>query len=175
MTVYTLDYEVSPEMQRRAMVSWLKQPKTRGQKLRSAVLGIVAYVVTVGALVALMRYDVLDAKAIIVGGIGLLCGLGIWWLSYRSNAGQIAAFAEEALMRHGPVHAEFRVDEVQIDTKIARSTMLWQGFDAVLVMRDATVLRAGPLVYAIPDAALPVGTTPEAFRADLTKWMEAVR
>ena len=175
MTAYILDYEIDPEMQRRAMVSWLKQPKTRGQKVRSVVQGVLGYIAIVAALVMLMQYDVLDGKAIVVGAVGMLCGLGMWWYSHHASTGAIAGFAEEALTRHGPVHTEFRADEVQINTQIARSTMLWQAFDAVLVLPDATVLRAGALVYPIPDAALPEGTTPEAFRADLTKWMEAAR
>jgi len=175
MTAYALEYTITPDLQRRAMVSWAKQTRTRGQKTRALVLGALAYVALVAALVALMQYDLLEAANLVAAAIGFLVAIAFWWVMHRIHTAKIAGFADDALARYGPVIAEFRASEVKIATKIATSMMTWVCFDAVIALPDATVLRAGALVYAIPDAALPEGTTPQAFRADLTKWMEAAR
>lgn len=175
MTSYVLNYQITPELQRRAMVSWVQKPSGRGQKLRRVALGVLIYIALVAAIVGLLHYDILGFGVIIAAAAGFVAGLAFWGISHRIHTTKLITFADEALERQGPISAEFDAQQVVIASQVASSTMDWQCFDAVIALPDATALRAGALIYPVPDAALPVGTTPDAFRADLNTWIEAAR
>ena len=175
MSSYTLRYTLAPEMQHRAMMSWAKPLRSRRQKVLRAVAGVALWLLCVTFLVVLMQRDLLrDATPLLLAG-GFLAGLGLCWGIARYSTAQLSGMARESLLRHGELNAVFAPDHVVITSALSASTMDWRCFDAVTALPDASVLRAGALVYAIPDTALPAGSTPEGFRADLTRWMEAAR
>lgn len=171
MTRYDLTYQLTPELQSRAMVSWAKPQRTRAQMLRRAALGIVMYLIIVAATVAVLQMDIVTPALVIATAVGFLVGMVFWAAFHRYNMKKLTDFANETLARQGQVKAVFAPSDVELTTAISTGRMQWSCFDQVLVLPDATVLRAGALVYAVPDAALPPEVTPAQFRADLTKWM----
>lgn len=175
MTVYTLQYEITPELQRRAMMPWTKQSRSPADKRWRILFGVIGYLAFLGMIVALLQFDLIDAKMMIAAGLGFIAGLVIWGLTYRAGASQITGFANDALARHGPVRAIFTAEQVQLTTELSSSTMGWRCFDTVIALPDATVLRAGALVYPVPDTALSPDTLPQAFRTDINNWIGAAR
>lgn len=175
MTEYALTYEIAPEMLKRAMLSWARPMRSRTQKLRLAALGAVVFVALVAVLVVLLRYGIVNNSGLIGGLFGFYAGIGVWLLVHRYSTGKLVGFSNEALARQGPVDAVFNAQAVTMTSRISMGRMEWQCFDDVIAMPDATVLRAGAVVYAVPDHALPAGITPANFRSDLTRWLEAAK
>lgn len=171
MSRYDLTYQLTPELQSRAMVSWAKPQRTRTQMLRRLVLGLLVYLVLVAATVAVLQMEILTPALVIAAAVGFLIGMAFWAAIHQYNMKKLTGFANDALARQGQVRAVFAPSDVELTTAISTGRMQWSCFDQVLVLRDATVLRAGALVYAVPDAALPQDVTPTQFRADLTQWM----
>lgn len=175
MTEYVLSYQPSSEMISRAMVSWVRPQRDRKQKLIRAVLGVVLYLTLVVAIVGLLRYDLVSRQLLLGLAAGLLLTVALWTFYHRINVGKITGFTQDAIVRHGLTEAVLRAEGVALKTQISSSRMDWQCFDEIMPMVGATVLRAGGVVYAVPDAALPAEVTPTHFRADLQNWLEASR
>jgi hypothetical protein len=75
--------------------------------------------------------------------------------------------------RAGETRATFGPSGAVFATTVTRTDLAWAGVDAIAAVRGATVLRSGVGMLAIPDAALPPGLTPVAFRARLEAWRSA--
>lgn len=72
----------------------------------------------------------------------------------------------------GRTRASFGPDGVVLADQVSRTEMGWAGVDGIVAIRGATVLRSGISMVAVPDAALPAGMTPRAFRERLEGWRE---
>ena len=175
MARYALNYELSTEMLTRAMMSWAKPQRTRAQKWRRFGMGFVLYLVMVAMTVALLRAEIVNNQLLLGAGIGCLGTLAAWSMFHRYFTGKLMGMTHAAQARHGPVDAVFCADHVEISSRISTGRMDWLCFDHIGRIKDATVLRAGGMVYAVPDAALPSDVTVEAFLGDLRTWMEAAR
>ena len=175
MSGHTLTYSVTPEMQNRAMVSWAKPMLTRSQKWRRNAVLMLTMMVASAVLVALLQYDVVTQVMLFSAVAGFYAAILFWFVSHRRGMAKLTGFATEALLRQGSVTAIFGAESVVFRSDLAESTMDWRSFDEVIMMKDATVLRAGALVYPLPDAALPENVTPQEFRDDLIRWMMGAR
>lgn len=175
MARYALNYDLSTDMLARAMMSWAKPQRTRAQKWRRFGMGFVLYIVLVAATVALLQAEMLNDDILLGLVIGCLGGVGIWAAVYRYSTGKLTGMVHAAHARHGPVDTVFCSQCVEISSRISTARMQWQCFDHIGRIKDATVLRAGGMVYAVPEAALPSDVTVEAFLGDLRTWMEAAR
>lgn len=175
MTGYVLTYELQPEMLKRAMMSWAKPERTKAQKLRRAAGAAVGFVALVSLTVVLLRYDIVTFPLLFTGLVGFYAAIAIWAVTHSRSVGKLVGYSADALARQGPVTAEFRPSDVVFTSRISNSRMDWSCMDAVIALPDATVLRAGALVYPVPDAVLPTHTTPDQFRADLTRWIGEAR
>ena len=173
MTEYKLTYQLTPDMLQRAMMSWANPLRSRAQKLRRGVFGFIIFCVLVTLLVVLLRYEIVTNGNLVGLLVGFYGAIGLWFVTHRYSSRKLFGFSNDALARHGPVEAVFNADHVTMTSKISTGQMGWLCFDDITALADATVLRAGGMVYAVPDAALPDGVTPAAFRADLTRWKEA--
>ena len=175
MTEYFLRYQPEPEMLNRAMMAWAKPHRSRGEKAKRAALGIVLYLVLVLCVVLLLQNDVVTRSSLLWGGVGIFFGIALWAVVHQQNVKKLTRFTHEAIARHGVINAELSVEDIKLTSKISTTRMNWLCFDEILPLVDATVLRMGAMVYAIPDAALPAGVTPMQFRSDLQRWLEASR
>ncbi|MBB3993211.1 hypothetical protein GGR95_000839 [Sulfitobacter undariae] len=173
MTQYTLTYEIAPEMLHRAMLSWAQPVRSRRAKMLRVVLGAVGFVVLVAAIVVLLQYDIVSRGFLLGGLIGFYAGLILWYVIHRTSTLKLVGFSDAAMKRQGMIETVFCADHVTMTTQISKGRMDWRFFDDVSALTDATVLRAGAMVYAVPDAALPHGVSPAAFRDDLIRWREA--
>jgi hypothetical protein len=173
MTRYALTYELSPDMLTRAMMSWSKPLRTRVQKWRRFGMGFALYIVLVSLLVVLLQTEILNDDILLGLVIGCLGGLAVWAAVYRYSTGKLTNMVHVAQARYGPVDTVFCAQYVEISSAISTARMQWQCFDHIGRIEDATVLRAGGIVYAVPDAALPDGVSAEKFLTDLNSWMEA--
>ncbi len=173
MTRYSLTYELSPEMLTRAMMSWSKPLRTRAQKWRRFGMGFTLYIGLVALVVVLLQFEILNDDILLGLAIGCLGGLAIWAVVYRYSTGKLTAMVHAAQARHGSVDTVFCPDWVEISSAISKTRMQWRCFDHIGRIEDATVLRAGGIVYAVPDAALPDGVSAQTFQTDLISWMEA--
>ncbi len=175
MRKYELTYVMTQDLQSRSTTAWTKPKRNRVERRRRVAVGAVAFVVSVAALVALLHYDLISKTMLFSAAFGFYLGIVVWLLSYRFSMAKLSTFAKEALERQGPIHAEFCAEHVTMKTDINSGTMSWRSFDEMYTMKDATGLRAGALMYAVPDSALPDGVRPNDFRADLMRWMEETR
>jgi len=175
MSRYSLTYVLPADLQKRAMLSWAKPMRTTNQRLRLFALGIVIGGVASGCLVMLLQADVVTVPILLSWVVGFYAAVLLWFVSSKRSIGKLMRFAEKALLRQGTTKALFTSDEVTFRNDVSNGAMDWCCFDAVMALPDATVLRAGALVYPVPDAALPDDVTPQRFRDDLSRWMEAAR
>ena len=173
MTRYSMTYTLTPEMQYRAMMSWAKPTRSRAQKRKQQASGILVALLVLAALVGLLRYDIITNRMLFSALFGFYLAMGLWYFVTGKSTRKLTAFATEALLRQGPLRAEFSDQVVTLNTDISTSSMNWRCFDEVSEMEGATLLRAGVMIHTIPDRAMPDGTTPQEFRDDLRRWMEA--
>lgn len=73
----------------------------------------------------------------------------------------------------GATEAEFSASGVVFRDAISKQSLGWPAINAIASKKGVTVLRTGFQMIAIPDKDLPVGLTPNAFRARLNAWKEA--
>jgi hypothetical protein len=158
-----------------AMMSWAKPQRTRAQKLRRFGLGFVAYIILVAAIVALLQAQVLSDEMLLGAAAGTVMTFLLWAAVHWYSTRGLMALAHGALARHGPVEVVLCADYIDISSQLSKGRMDWLCVDGVDRIADATVLRVGGVVYAMPDTALPAGVTPDTFYTDLTAWKEAPR
>ena len=175
MTEYVMRYQPTPELLGRAMIAWAKPQRSWGDKIKRAAFGVILYLVLVACVAALLRYDLVTNAILASGVVGFVFGITLWSLFYRKNMKKITRYANDAMARHGVTEARFAAKEIQLTSQISETRMDWLCFDEVIALDDATVLRSGGVVYALPDEGLPEGATPQQFRSDLQSWMEAAR
>jgi len=175
MTRYKVSYTLAPDLLRRAMISWDAPQRSHAHKRRNFVLVTLFYVVLFGGVIVVMQYDILRIDILMAVIAGFAGGMALWAVIHWISSRKLMETSSDAIARQGLLHAEFDAEQVVFTPDISFGRMGWRCFDAVVAVKDATVLKAGGLVYAIPDVALPDGTTPENFTADLTRWMEDAR
>ena len=116
------------------------------------------------------------ASAIVVGALGLdpafvlagLVGIGVFIIGFFTlQRVRMRAFYR-ALDQHweaaGDTTVEFTVSGVRVFDHVSTSQHEWAAIDAIGAGRASTVLRIGISMIAIPNAAVPDGLTPRAFR-----------
>lgn len=175
MSEYSLKYQPTPEMLNRAMVAWTKPQRSRREKWKGFAFGAIAYVVLCAAVVALLQLDLVTNQVLFGLGLGMIVMIALWAMIARKHMNKLRGFSHAAMARHGETDAVFRADRVEITSQISSAQFGWLCFDEVSALSDATVLRSGAVIYAVPDAALPDDVTPSQFRADLQSWMEDAR
>ncbi|KIN68567.1 hypothetical protein Z948_2298 [Sulfitobacter donghicola DSW-25 = KCTC 12864 = JCM 14565] len=155
------------------MFVWAKPNKTKGEKWRRAAIFTLGFVALLAVIVTLMRLDVLTVPMLFSALVGFYLGIGVWLISHRVSSQKLVKFANSMLDREGEIHTVISSEQISIRSGVSDSNLSWDYFDEAFSMVDATVLRAGALVYTFPDAALPEGTSPQEFRKDLESWMGA--
>ena len=175
MNEYVLKYQPSAEMLNRAMVVWAKPERSRREKSVRIAFGVVCYVALIAGALVLLRYDLVTNQMLAGVGLGMFAGVGFLVAMHQRSMKKIKKFTHDAMSRHGVTDAVFRAEGVEMTSQISTSQMDWLCFDEIMPLTDATVLRTGAALYAVPDVALPSGVTPEQFRSDLQNWQEAAR
>jgi|TARA_B110000908_G_C10112115_1_gene383558 hypothetical protein len=175
MTVYVLEYEPSPELLSRAMIAWGKPQRSRNEKIRRIVLGVLLYLILVFGVFLLLHYDLVTRSILLGGLVGLLVGVAFWALTYQTSMKKIARFTHEAMARHGVTQTHFSAEKIRLVSQVSETRMDWLCIDEIMSLVAATVLRTGGVVYAVLDSALPHDVTPTRFRSDLQSWLEAAR
>lgn len=175
MTEYALSYTLSPDMSGRAMMSWAQPHHMRAVTLWRAGAFIAVCAVLVVVIASLQRHAIVNDAFVPGALVGFYLAIGLWALFQRHNTHKLVGLSQQALARQGPVQTTFATEHVILTTAISSRRMDWPCFDDISALPDATVLRAEGVVYAVPDAALRAGRTPQSFRGQLTKWMEASR
>lgn len=173
MTEYTLTYQLTPEMLGRAMMSWDAPQPGRAGKRRRSVIATGLYVLLFSGVLGLLHYDILGVDILLAVCAGFAGALVLWFVIHRMSAAKLIKLTSDGMARQGLTRAELSAEQVVLTTDISVGQMDWLCFDAVTALSDATVLMSGGMVFALPDAALPAGTTPQAFRADLERWLNA--
>jgi hypothetical protein len=175
MSGYALSYELTPDLLHRAMISWDAPERSRAHTRRTFILSTLFYVILFGAVLALFRYDMLRSDLLLAAAAGFAGGLAFWIVIQRISSPNLMDQCTDTIAGKGALRAEFDAQQVVFTTAISMGRMEWRCFDRITALKDATVLKAGGMVYPRPDAALPAGLTPQAFRADLQSWLEASR
>jgi hypothetical protein len=172
---YELRYRVSDALLKRAMTSWARpQRGLKENLLRFA--GLLAIGAAIGAVVVLTGLDDRVPSAFWIGALaGFYAGLLFWFFSHKRDLKRLAGFGQAARARQGESRVTLTAEAVEMTSDIGASRVSWQAYDQVIRMADASVLRAGAVVYPIPHDALPDGVTPEQFHADIVAWQEAAQ
>lgn len=164
-----LEYSESRDLLARAMTSWA-QPKRTGK----ALIWYWSKFVIFGAVLGLaLTWSGIFRITPDGFWIGLLAGFYATLIgcvvAHRMSVNKLSRFAFDLVDRAGPVTATFDQDGARFKSRISDGWQSWDCVDQVIEMKDATVLRAGAIVYPLPDEALPEGLTPQAFR----DWLSA--
>ena len=129
------------------------------------VLALVAY----GAIFA-ERFGPSQIVALGIGGVAFSAYMGAtFWLDsvYASR------LQSEARTRGQPISFRFTPRRFVLDMANARTEYEWSAIDEIAVLRGGTAIRVGVFAYPVSDADLPVGLSPQEFRARLDSWRTA--
>lgn len=172
---FHMRYQVAPEMLRRATLSWAQPHRSRKQKLGQFALVILCSVAT-GTLLAVTGVFDLVEPAFWTGAlIGFYAGLLLWLVIHQYSTRKLTGFSTDLMARQGKIETKVTAQDVSMKSALSEGTMNWGCFDQVIEMADATALRAGAMIYPIPNSALPENVSPQYFRATVLAWLEASR
>lgn len=167
---YRLSFDIEPALYARAVTTPIDGAPRTGPRvaLRNMAAAVLFPASLVCLSLALFTRDAI--LPVLVGGLwGAGLVLGAWWWRHR------------ALLRH---HSQYndtggrQTLEISAQGIIAgrphiTSQITWAFVRAVRSIDGATLIELPTARLIVPDTALPSGITPEAFAADLTRWMEA--
>lgn len=104
---------------------------------------------------------------------GLYAMLGIAFAKGRGQWAQARARWEAHQARLGPWQMAFGPEGYRVRTDASEAAAGWALVTAVVALPGGTGMVVGPSTIMVPDAALPEGLTPGAFRARLEAWRTA--
>lgn len=159
-----LTYTVPREMMLRAIRSW--GPATGGfDWMLAAIAAVLLLIYFVGAPVL--------GWSFLAFFLGMGSGIGIVWLKTVRRHRKVLRTVLDAQDRAGPKTLDVGPDGLRIETAQSLTSQRWTAIDRVIALDDATVLLSGGTVLPVPDAALPEGVAPSAFRARIEDWRTA--
>lgn len=165
-------FDFQPRLFSRALMGWWRSAMPPGSFLHRALQWAIGWflflmlVVLLGALGIEPRY----VAAAVIGTLVFLLGFVVL---QRLRMRQFVRVIGEHWALAGETEGRFGAAGVRLVNSVARIELGWDGVDAVAGVRGATVLRSGVSMIAIPDAALPAGLAPRAFRNRLEGWKTA--
>ena len=125
MTEYVMQYEPSPELLNRAMMAWAKPQRSRGEKIRRLVLGVLLYLILVFGVFLLLHYDLVTRSMLLGGLVGLFLGIVIWAATYHKSMKKITKASHGAMARHGVRRRDFRLKTYDLPHKSVKHA--WTG------------------------------------------------
>ena len=171
----TLRYTVPPRMVRRAMTSWARPPRPKKwYLLRAALVVLIGGLIGAGAA-ASGALSIMPDSFWLGAVAGLYAGLLLWVGISRRQMARVARLSTGAMDRAGETWARFDAGAFSLANDFVEGRYAWPALDAVTEMKDATILRMGGIVSPVPDASLPDGLSPDAFRRQIRTWWEAAR
>lgn len=173
---FTIHYTVTPQIMKQASCSWMNEGRSGLQRILRLGLGLVVGAIAIILMNVMVRFSAGDAytpELSGAAGIGLFFGIGASFLLMRLGQKKVWKLALTHLDRTGEVTAVITSESIRMSDTTVMTEISWAGFDAINTVKEATVLRVGSMQYPIPDAALPEGLTPDAFRAQLQEWKDA--
>ena len=122
------------------------------------------------ALTVVLGYAGIEPVFVLAGMIGAGVLVLAFAVLQRTRMGR---FTDRiALHWEAAGEAEVVFDEAGLvmEDAVSRLELRWEGVEAVRAMRGGTVFRSGMRMIWIPDADLPQGLKPRAFRAAIRAW-----
>lgn len=142
-----------------------------GQGWRAHVPVVLGAALFVAVLLGAARVLGPGAEIAVLAGAGLGFGAAFLVVLFANRRMRKAVLGFED--RRGDVAARFAPAGLEFRSAFDSQEIAWPAIDAVLPIEGGTALLSGGLVHAVPDAALPEGLTPEAFRDRLNAWLGA--
>lgn len=166
-----LRFAMDGRLLHRGLRAWWRTALRPPSFLRRVVVWALAWAAILPLTVGLGVIGVPPAMV----GAGVI-GAGVLILGFAVlQRVRMRAFIDE-LARHwqlaGETRAIFGPAGVRLADSVSRVDLAWGAVDGIGPGRGLTVLRVGVGMIAIPDAALPAGLAPDAFRARLDDWRQ---
>ena len=154
---------------RRALMGWWQSAVPNASFTSRAVRWAVIWG---GLVVVTVVFGYLGIEPVFV--LAGMVGAGVLVLAFavlqRTRMGRFT----DRIARHWDAAGEAEVvfDEAGLvmEDAVSRLELRWEGVEAVRAMRGGTVIRSGMRMIWIPDADLPRGLKPKAFRAAIRTW-----
>lgn len=168
----TLVWSHDPRVLRPALSAWWQSAVPRPSITYRLVFWTLAWI---GVLLAAMAVGALglDPGYVLGGLVGVAVFIIGFFTLQRTRMRAFYAALGEHWDRAGETVGVFGPDGVVLKDDVSESRHDWASIDGVAAARRSTVLRTGIAMIAVPDAALPDGMTPKAFRAQLAEWQRA--
>ena len=170
----TLSYQADRAFAETGMKAW-NTYLTKLMRAHPAKEAILLGVILGGFLVVLQfGFGVdLDTGDILTFAIGALMAITlIIWLVKRQTDQLLKRVLEEEAKR-GTTHARFGPEGVNFTSDLGELHLNWPAISEIVLFDTGTLLVTSVIAYPIPDAAMPEGLTPDAFRRLLENWRAA--
>ncbi|MCG6884403.1 MAG: hypothetical protein LJE62_11685 [Silicimonas sp.] len=168
--VLTIRYDRA--LWRRAMTGWWQSVVPPAPFVQRAIFWAVIWA-AIGVLTMVLYALGIAPGYVAAGLIGAGFLIGVFGYLQRTRMGRFWDVIGAHWDRAGETEAVFGPEGVTLSDDVSRKEMSWAAIDAVKGARGVTVIRSGISMIAVPDAALPEGLTPGAFRDRLRAWRAA--
>ena len=164
-----LRYRFDTKLLPAAMSGWWRSAVPPQKFVHRAVFWAVVWLGLLVLAGAIGQYGL--SPVLVVAGI-LGAGVMVAAFAYlqRTRMRQFYRIVGAHWDHTGEISARFDADGVELRDQVSDRRYAWAAIDAVQKAKGATVLRTGMSMIAIPDAAMPEGLDPGAFRARLNGW-----
>ena len=154
---------------RRAMTGWWQSVVPPAPFAQRAIFWAVVWL-AIGLFAGAIALFGISPTYVLAGLIGAGLLIGVFAYLQRTRMSRFWDVIGGHWDRAGVTEATFSAEGVSLVDTVSRRTLAWDAIDALATVRGGTVLRSGISMTVVPDAALPQGMTPAAFREQLSRW-----
>ncbi len=136
---------------------------------------LVGIAVLAGMFLFAWQFDwVIEMHLLVLGVLaGAFLVLVYWKWSHQRLVKHVVSIAMRCSANQGPLTVTFTDAGIAVSSEVGSSETSWLAVDGLVPARSCTLINLGTTFMPIPDEALPVGMSREAFIAHLEKWKSA--
>lgn len=165
----TIAYERA--LWRQAMTGWWRSVVPPEPFVKRVIFWAMVWF-AIGALTLGLSAAGIGPGFVLAGLIGAAFLVGVFGYLQRTRMERFWDVVGTHWDRAGETEALFGPGGVTLTDEVSHRRMSWAAVDSIKAQKGVTVLRSGISMIAIPDAALPAGMTPDAFRSQLSDWRQ---
>lgn len=164
-----MEFQIAPDLYQRAVTQPINGMDVSGT-MRTLRNVAAATLFPLSLFAFNMAFFTLQTLPVMLTGgfIGAVLVLAAWWRRHMKLVGIHKTYNDAGGVQRFHIDAE----KIDVSRPHIRSSVDWPFVTGIRGIDGASLIELPTARLIVPDVALPEGTTPDAFRADLKTWWQ---